>query len=849
MEMDKALLDTGIFSEILKGINPQVASSSSEQDLPLEKKDHNMKSICQLCLLLILILPSLNLAGQTFIEGGTLFQRESPSPSSAGQDAIDLGEISFQSGHFEQAVESWEKTLASLSTENSPAKYIDISIRLAVAYQTLGRLKTALEVLQRAEDFANKIHDSIRQANILSQLSDVYLAMRNLNTVTRSEFKIYLQQAQGYLEQAEKRVISNDLLRANLLNKKGNLLVALKKYEEAVKTYQESVRLSEQVGDKVLTAKTLINRLQAMVESGDNDLIQQGLSDKETLLRRVQDLPDSHDKAFALIRLAYLVQSSSRATTKERQYIFATLQQALDIAQKQRDHLAIAYAKGHLAQLDAEEKRFDEAIKLTQQAILATPTALGLGGSPELLYRWEWQLGKFLKAQGKFSKAIDAYNRAKEHLKEARRIYRCVPNAFCKNIQEFYFELADLQLQETTKRTAADEQKQLKEVRKNLESFQTSELQTYLNTCVTEALENLEDVENRLPKDTVGFYPIVLEDRIELLLVSNNGIRQITVPNIRQDKLKETVNQLRENFQDFRYSSVDWYLRKEKNWLEPAQQLYQWLIKPITAELERQKIDTIVIVPDGILTTLSFAALYDKESKKYLFEKYALAITPSLVLTDFTKFEPPDQFRALLVGIAKFPNSPSLRDSTEESTGITKELAAINPMLERDILQNERATLSNIEATVGKNVSYSIIHFATHGRFDENSNEFFLQTYDGRLTLDKLEEIITNNNSRGKQLELITFSASETAIGSESSSLGLAGLAIKTGARSALASLWNVSDYATARLMTEFYRQWKDNHFSSKAKALQQAQLKLLMTPELAHPYFWAAFVLIGNWQ
>lgn len=96
-------------------------------------------------------------------------------------------------------------------------------------------------------------------------------------------------------------------------------------------------------------------------------------------------------------------------------------------------------------------------------------------------------------------------------------------------------------------------------------------------------------------------------------------------------------------------------------------------------------------------------------------------------------------------------------------------------------------------------------------------------------------------------MELLTLSACQTAAGDDRAALGLAGVAVKAGARSALATLWFINDQATALLITEFYHQLRDPDLS-KAKALQRAQLILLNDRRYQHPGYWSPFLLIGNW-
>lgn len=113
--------------------------------------------------------------------------------------------------------------------------------------------------------------------------------------------------------------------------------------------------------------------------------------------------------------------------------------------------------------------------------------------------------------------------------------------------------------------------------------------------------------------------------------------------------------------------------------------------------------------------------------------------------------------------------------------------------------------------------------------------------------MDALEQLLRPSVLRDQPVELITLSACETAAGDDRAALGLAGIAIKAGARSASATLWPVADDAAARVATEFYRGLSDPELS-KAEALRRAQVALLNEPKHDHPFFWAPFLLIGNW-
>ena len=131
-------------------------------------------------------------------------------------------------------------------------------------------------------------------------------------------------------------------------------------------------------------------------------------------------------------------------------------------------------------------------------------------------------------------------------------------------------------------------------------------------------------------------------------------------------------------------------------------------------------------------------------------------------------------------------------------------------------------------------------------KFEADARASYLLTYDGRLSMDELEHLIKLSRFREEPVELLTLSACDTAVGDERAALGLAGVAIKAGARSALATLWSVNDAAAAVLIERFYGELAAGH--SRAGALQRAQRALIEDPTFRHPAYWSPFLLISNW-
>ncbi len=173
------------------------------------------------------------------------------------------------------------------------------------------------------------------------------------------------------------------------------------------------------------------------------------------------------------------------------------------------------------------------------------------------------------------------------------------------------------------------------------------------------------------------------------------------------------------------------------------------------------------------------------------------------------------------------------------------EVAEIRAQFPSEVLLNADFTNPNIEKEI-EDVPFSVVHLATHGQFSSNAEDTFILTWNNRLQIRELERLLQQRELQ-TPVELLVLSACQTAKGDNRAALGMAGVAVRSGARSTIASLWSVQDRSTAELMSRLYQELNQPQ-ASRTEALRQAQLSLLNTADYAHPYYWAPFVLIGNW-
>jgi len=233
------------------------------------------------------------------------------------------------------------------------------------------------------------------------------------------------------------------------------------------------------------------------------------------------------------------------------------------------------------------------------------------------------------------------------------------------------------------------------------------------------------------------------------------------------------------------------------------------------------------------------AALYDSRQRAFLIEQLPAAITPGLTLTEPRPIDR-GSIRVLAAGLSESVQGyPALASVRHEIGALESEFGA-RPLLDEEFV-SER-----FEAEVRERV-FDVVHVASHGEFLPDASQSYLLTYDGRIPMDELGKLVGTTRFRERGLELLTLSACRTAAGDDRAALGLAGVALRSGARSALATLWEVNDAVTGELMARFYAGLAEPGMS-RAAALQSAQLAVLRDPSTRHPIYWAAFVLISSW-
>jgi CHAT domain-containing protein len=733
----------------------------------------------------------------------------------APEQLMQAGMLAFRSGRFRDALEDWSLAASGYENAGDRKGQARALAQSAQADLRLGRVPDALDKLERARSLAQGVGDRALLAAIAGSRGEAYSRLGR-NADAERELRSSVELA---------RQASEPRAAAAALNNLGNLFANEGRLGDAARTYREALGTAEQAGDKALAVRASTNLARALVDGGRYGEAMVLLT---ALDPRLRALEPSHDKAYELISVGRLYTTLWVTGYEPRvewsRNAYEALQAALAVADRIGDVAARSYALGYMGTLYEQGKRYDDALRLTQQASVAAEQA----NAPEILYLWQWQEGRLLKAQGHDKQAILAYEHAVYTLKSVRDdLSARGPHAtFRDTAQPVFYQLADLLLQESGKVPPDQATQYLLAARSTIEVLKGAELQDYFQDDCVAALRARTTGIDHLGAHTAALYPIVLQDRLELLLTLPEGIKRFTVP-VTAEALTHEVREFRRLLEKKTTFQFYPYARK----------LYGWLIEPISAQLEKDEIDTLVFIPDGALRTIPIAALHD--GKEYLIARYAIATTPGLTLTDARPI-PRGNVEVMLNGLTEsvqgFPPLPY----------VGRELKEIKALYGGTVLENRQFTIPNMERDLERR-PYSIVHIASHGQFGSNVDKTFLLTYNGKLSMDQLESFLGISKYRKNAVELLTLSACQTAAGDDRAALGLAGVAIKAGARSALATLWTVNDPASAALVSDFYRDLR-NPAVSKAKALQQAQLAVLKDPRYRHPNYWSAFLLIGNW-
>lgn len=733
------------------------------------------------------------------------------------------GKLEYNLGNAADAQETWKQTVNLYDRLGDIQNSIRTKVFQVQAWRALGLYRRALEELMAIEELLATQPDNLIKAQALQSLGEGLRVVRKITESTK------------ILEQslAIARKESNPDMIAAVLISLGNNAEFQQDYDAALSFYQAASQSSDR---PQLILEAQLHQLRVLIrQENPNQSLIKSLTNQ--VKNNLEKLPDSQQKNYAIINLAaqlIKLKNHPNINQQEINIPLTEIAELLAVAVKKSQHLGEergeSYALGYLGHLYEENQQWEEARSVTRQALLIAQAI----NADDITYQWQWQTGRILRAQGERAKAIISYQAAVKTLQSLRgdlvAMSADTQFSFQETVEPVYREMVSLLLDPNQEVTQAD----LIMAREAIEALQLAELDNFFQDA---CLDTKSVQIDQLDPTAAVFYPIILSDRLEVIVtIPGQPLHRHSIP-VTQAKVEATLLEMQNAL------TVPWRRHSVGSFLPFSEQVYDWLIRPFEDDLAANKVETLVFVLDGALRNSPIAALYDGE--KYLTEKYNIGLTPGLQLLPPTPLAS-QQLKALTAGLTEarqgFPALP----------GVGIEFERIQQKINTKKLLNESFTEANFKA-IFQEVQFPIVHFGTHGEFSSNAEDTFILTWDDRINANELDNLLHLEESQGAIIELLILSACQTAVGDKRAALGLAGVAVRAGARSTLASLWYVSDEATAELMSTFYQELLKQDLNlgrhqTKAGALSAAQRAMIQNPKFSHPYYWAAFVLVGNW-
>lgn len=719
------------------------------------------------------------------------------------------GRLQMAKGQTQAALQTWQRSEAAYRSSEDREGILGSQLNQAQALQTLGLYRQARKVLDSIYQSLQKQPESLLKVQGLQSLG---VALQVGGDLPRSR---------EVLEQSLKiaQRLSSNADASKILFSLGNTAKDLQEPQKALAYYQQAASITN---NPRVELEAQLNQLSLYLELEEEAA---AIALLEPIATDLDKLPPSRTSVYAAVNFAEsLAQLAASSATGE-----AFLQEAAQVsagglqqAKAVGDRRSQAYALAQLGSLYEQTQQHSEALSLTKQALQIAQEMQ----ASELVARASWQLGRLLNQQGDKSGAIAAYQTAFSNIELLRRevaINSDLQFSFTQTVEPVYRQLVGLLLDPSKAQAGGPSQANLQQAREVIEALRLAELENFFREACLEAQPVQVD---QIDAQAAVIYPIILPDRLEVILsLPGQPLRNYTT-NLPEAEVEQTLRQMRQSLHPA-------FSRQER--LSLYQQAYEWLVQPAQPELERLGIKTLVFIPDGRLRNLPMAALHDGE--QYLVEKYSVALNPGLQLL---KPQKDVKLQAVTAGLSE------ARHGFRSLPQVRSELTQISSAVKTQVLLNQEFTSTQLKQTI-ESTSSPIVHLATHGQFSSRVEDTFILAWNEQIDVKELDELLRSRGmSETNRIELLVLSACQTAQGDERAALGLAGIAVRSGASSTLGTLWAVRDRSTAKLMSEFYK-YLDQPGVTKSEALRRAQLSLLKG-EYSLPVYWAPFVLVGNW-
>jgi CHAT domain-containing protein/Flp pilus assembly protein TadD len=830
----------------------------------------------------------------------------------------NLGLVYTSLGEQQTALKYYNQALPIARARGDRPSEAMILNNLGSVYNGLGEKQKAIDYYRQALPLQRAVGDRVGEGRTLSNLGGLHMFLGNLQKALD-----YYQQALPLILAGGGR--SDE---ATLLNNLGSLQGELGETQKAIEYYQQALPIQREIGDRTGEATTLNNLGYIYYASGDHpkaiDHYNQAISILHAVGNRAMEArglnnlgrlyADLGDRQKALnyfnqslpISRAVGDRTTESATLNNFGRVYRALNQpqkamgyynqALAIRRALGERWAIADSLNTLGEIFVSQNQSGLAIAFYKQSVntyesvrqdirtLPKATQKTYVQSVASTYR---TLANLLLEQDRILEAQQVLDLLKvQEIEDYLRNTRSSDNGqltFFKAEADILQRHGELQ---TSAIKVGDRLAQLRQINsqntltpaQTQELAQLTQLETDINRQFNQFVDsapiqdllrqlsrgqqtlNLEDLnglrDNLKQLNAVLIYPLILEDRLELIITTPNSppLRR-TVPNLSRRQLNQTIGEFRRALQSPKDPAATQKL---------AQQLYQWLIKPLEADLQAARPQTLIYAPDGALRYIPLATLHD--GMQWLAQRYR---TNNIIARSLQELNSKPQAQPKLLAGAYGDQAQTIQvgDRSFTFSGIPftlKEVDSLKPLIPTNALVGKAFNRKSLLPQLN---NYNIVHLATHGKFvpGDSANSFIALGSGEIIPLPEIQDLTMAN------VDLVVLSACETGVGDVLGNgqeiLGLGYQFQRAGARATVASLWPVDDGGTQVLMTEFYRALKQG--LPKAQALQVAQQALitqklpqqvmrqragaraLVAPgqgsDSSHPYYWAPFILLGN--
>jgi CHAT domain-containing protein/tetratricopeptide (TPR) repeat protein len=774
-------------------------------------------------------------------------QSISPKEKEAEQ-LLKLGDEQYEKSQFQEALQTYRKAL-EIYQQNKDRKGLGNSQRkLGNIFNALGQYQKAIEYLDQALEIARQVGDQESEGRTLNNFGNTFdylgqfqkaigyyqesigiakqigdlkgegIAQSNLGSAYYS-IRQYQKAIYHYQQAlAITRQINYRSAEARALNNLGIAYSSLKQYQKAIEFYQQSLVIAKQIGNIIVEGSVINNLGNTFIFLGQ---YQQAVGYYQQSLVIAKQIGDRSGEGRALNNLGYLF---AKINQLELSILF--YKQSINVREEIRKDirgLSIEVQKSYLSTIESSYRNLVKLL-LNQDRILEAQQVLDLLKVQEL--------GNYLKTMRGNSQTAQGVELQHHEL----------------NIIALASELTNLQQKDRENKLSETEQQRLTQLVQT-ERDQNKQFNSFLNSPeIKELIVELRRVEEqqnlnlasyrKLQKDVltqvpnaVLLYPLILDDRLELIIINAKTPPLRRTVSIKREQLNQDIIDFLSELRDASSEDVK----------EPAKKLYKLLIQPFEAELKELKIDTIIYAPDGQLRYIPLSALYD--GKQWLVEKYRVNNITAESLTSFAP-KPLAKQPRVFAGAFGGKEGDKKRAGFDGLPATITEVQKIASLFPNTTTLTESAFSKQI--TVTKANSHTILHLATHGQLSVGTPEdsFILFGNGEKATIREIQDWSLSN------VDLVILSACQSGLGSKLGTgveiLGLGYQMQAAGARVAIASLWKVDDAGTQALMTAFYGELQKDD-ATVTEALRRAQVSLIRSSKYNHPNYWSAFFAIGN--